>query len=137
MFLGCPTPVVLRPLANRGEGCFRYLGPCIMPGLTDCIPFLGPLPSPWVTRKSRGYGGRADFLFLNPETGETTKEDPRLESLDGTDWERIDHEPCADDPEYFDYFRNTKTGEVMNSDPRLLPDNLRRKGVGLEIFSLE
>jgi len=136
VFLGCPIPVLLRPLADRGVGYFQYLGPCSIPGLTDCIPFLGPLPSPWITRKPDGYGGRGDFLFLNTETGERTKEDPRLEPLNRTDWERIDHVPCADDPYFFDYFKNVKTSEVINSDPRLLPDNLRRRGVNLETFTL-
>jgi len=134
VFLGCLTPVVLRPTPERGDGCFKYIGICLVPGLVDGAPFLGPLPSPWVTSKVVGVEGRADFCFRNMETEEKTKEDPRLEPLTG--WKRIPHRPCADDPLWFDYFKNLKTGEVMNSDPRLLPDSLRRRGVKLEYFAL-
>lgn len=74
--------------------------------------------------------------FLDLETGEETIEDPRLESLEGSNWERVDHEPTLDDPEVFDYFRNKETGEVINSDPRLLPEALKARGVYLTTFCL-
>jgi hypothetical protein len=103
-------------------------------GLHDGRSILGPLPRPWVVQVSPGYGSRHVYQFYNSETRELTQEDPRLGELE--DWERIDHTPEADDPEVFDYFRHKKSGEAMNSDPRLLPEALRKRGVRLINFAL-
>ena len=132
-FLGADSAKVLRLVT---EGQYRVVGDCLVPGLMDCTAFLGPLPKPWTVYGDTGYKTRNRFEFFNTETNESTIEDPRLEPLEGTGWERMDYEPRDADPDLFDYFRNKKTGEVMNSDPRLLPENLKARGVPLEEFEL-
>jgi hypothetical protein len=77
--------------------------------------------------------------FVNDDTGEVTREDPRLEPHPA--WKRvgldeIGREPTGDDPEVWDYFRNKNTGELMNHDPRLLPEALEARGVPLTQFAL-
>ena len=138
--LGSEAPLILRPQEN---GNYRLVGEGIVYGIHHGIGLLGPLPEPWVakvdTRDLRSF-----CEFFNTETGDYTKEDPRLPSLKDGDWERVeDHETAAGDPLVYDYFRNKVTGEVMNSDPRLLPDALekfweeKRMDKKLEWFRLE
>jgi hypothetical protein len=79
------------------------------------------------------------YHFFNAETGEHTTEDPRLEPH--PEWERIDLEDLGrdltgDDPEFCDFFRNKSTGELINYDPRLLPEALKARGVQLRNFTL-
>lgn len=133
VLLGCSSPVVLRP--HEGNR-YQFVGACLVAGLSNCAALLGPLPQPWMVVRTVGYGKRNIHHFYNTDTGERTEEDPRLASLAGSDWARFDREPDPDDPQVFDYFRNKKTGEVMNSDPRLLPESLVARGVPLETFTL-
>ena len=86
------------------------------------------------------YGGqsvwRYTYLFYNPTTDELTREDPRLEPH--PDWERVEQTmPLEqDDPEVCDFFRNKRTGEVMDSDPRISPEALEARGVKLRTFAI-
>jgi hypothetical protein len=131
VLLGCDRPNLLR---ETTPDCFRVIGPCFVYGLHDAIGLLGPLPPPWQGRLEWGSGRRTKLSFFNTETQEYSDEDPRLGDLG--EWERIEHEPEADDPEIFDFFRNKRTGEIMNSDPRMLPEALKTRGVDLRRFSL-
>jgi hypothetical protein len=133
VLLGCPSPLVLRP---HSGGSFEVIGECFVHGLNDAIGLLGPLPSPWKVIGGWGHGNRYLFRFSNADTGESTHEDPRLSPLTESDWERFGHEPDANDPEIYDFFKHKNTGEIMNSDPRMLPESLKIKGIKLTSFSL-
>jgi len=131
VFLGCDHPVLLREVS---AGHFKVIGNCFVYGLSDSNAFLGPLPEPWKV-EIHGYSlSRYSQRFFNPEANIITNEDPRLGELG--DWERIERELDDDDPETCAYFRHKGTGEIMNSDPRLLPDALKGRGVKLETFAL-
>lgn len=73
--------------------------------------------------------------FFNKDTLEEVQQDPRLDQLP-VGWEAIREERTKDDPQLFSWFRNKVTGETMNSDPRMLPEALRDRGVNLELFKL-
>jgi len=132
IFLGCASPVLIRESSPGGH--FRVIGPCYVYGLHDAIGILGPFPEPWHGKLENRPGTRTRLVYHNNDTGEYTYDDPRLGSLG--DWKRIEHETEHDDPEIFEYFRNKTTGEVMNSDPRMLPDALKARGVNLTTFVL-
>jgi hypothetical protein len=131
VLLGSPSPLVLR----TQEANLEVIGECFVHGLNDAIPLLGPLPLHWKVVGGWGHGNRYLFKFLNTETGESTSEDPRLTSFE-CDWERIDREPDSNDPELYDFFKHKRTGEIMNSDPRMLPEILKANGVKLTTFCL-
>ncbi|KAJ8069679.1 hypothetical protein OCU04_000107 [Sclerotinia nivalis] len=143
VFLGCDPPMVLRP---RADGAFELVGYCFVYGLNDATSLLGPLPSPWQVQLRRHQNSmfREVYRFFNPATGEVTASDPRLES--DPVWERVEIESLGrdlgpDDPTICDFFRNKKTGIIINYDPRLLPEALEERlqcqGKTLEIFPLE
>ncbi|KAK4540099.1 hypothetical protein LTR36_009764 [Oleoguttula mirabilis] len=133
IFLGCSTPLVLRP-SDRGSDHFSVVGECFIHGLHDATVLLGPLPQPWVGIAAWVEGDRRCLRFLNAETQEVTREDPRLEPQD--DWERVEHLVDGDAPTLYDYFRQKKTEELINYDPRLEPEKLEARGVQLDWFCL-
>lgn len=117
------------------------MGDSFVYGLHDATAFLGPLPRPWIVRRKRHPLNLyiSAYSSFNTATGESTCEDPRLEP--DPVWERIDledlgRERSGDDPGIFDFFRHRETGEIRNSDPRLLPEALEKRGVKLEKFKL-
>lgn len=130
--LGCQSPLLLRGIASSQ---FRVIGECSAHGLEDAVGLLGPLPTPWRFQFAFDDSGLEMCQFLNVDTGEETFEDPRLPPLPPT-WERIDSERTSDHPDVFQIFKNTITGAIMNSDPRMLPDALRGRGVPLRTFQL-
>ncbi|TVY35267.1 Heterokaryon incompatibility protein 6,OR allele [Lachnellula subtilissima] len=132
-FLGCSTPLILRP-SKHSPWHFSIIGECFVHGLHDAIALLGPLPQPWTGIAAWVEGDRRCLRFLNTETHEVTKEDPRLEPL--VEWERINKDVDGDDPILYDFFQHKETGEIINYDPRLEPDKLEAKGVMLDWFSL-
>lgn len=124
--------MVLRPAAN---GKYQIVGECLVYGLHDAISLLGPLPDGWkvqVYSFSSMLG--SEYCFFNEATEVLTVEDPRLEELIG--WERVYSRRTGDDPETFQRFRNLTTKEVINYDPRMSPEALRKRGVPLETFDL-
>ncbi|KAL9072263.1 MAG: hypothetical protein Q9157_005173 [Trypethelium eluteriae] len=139
VLLGCDSPVLLRKQPGQR---YKVIGECFVHGLNDASALLGPLPKPWNVTINCGFGGhllqwaggRKTLRFFNSKTGAYTYEEPRLPPL-GV-WDRIDHTPGPNVPEIYEYFRHKKTGEVMDSDPRLLPEALKSRGVQLETFSL-
>ncbi|KAF1831409.1 HET-domain-containing protein [Decorospora gaudefroyi] len=135
IFLGCSTPLVIRP-SSRGAEHYTIVGECFVHGLHDGIALLGPLPAPWVGIAAWAEGDRRVLRFLNTETQGVSREDPRLAAEDLEGWQRTDKLVDGDDPINYDFFRHEKTGEVINYDPRLEPYKLEKKGVKLEWFSL-
>jgi hypothetical protein len=97
----------------------------------DSEGLLGPLPKPWKVLLSNTSIQR----FFNSLTGATTLEDPRFGPLP-PGWERIQYNKTQDDPHVVDRFRNMVTGEEINSDPRLLPEALKSRGINLQVFQL-
>jgi hypothetical protein len=75
--------------------------------------------------------------LLNAETKEkvSIEDDPRLGEMPA-EWERLEVIPSPDDPYYVQRCRNKITGEEINSDPRLLPEELEKRGVKLQTFRL-
>jgi len=131
-FLGCNSPIVLRA---HSSGCWKIVGECYIQGMADAAIFLGPLPKPWRVQVTFDP---ATILrvrrYYNIDTGELRDDDPRLEPLIG--WERTSILPSNRDPPTVEWFRNTVTGEVVNYDPRLLPDALRARGHVLQTIKI-
>lgn len=137
--LGCDRPLVLRPL---DDDTFILVGDAYVYGLHDARPFLGPLPHGWrvqlAERHFEGYWRQ--IKFINEVTGEVAIEDPRLEPL-SHGWERVEPEELGgprdvNDSRFCTYFRNTANGDIVDYDPRMLPDALEARGVNLETFVL-
>ncbi|KAI3395932.1 hypothetical protein diail_643 [Diaporthe ilicicola] len=137
VFLGSGTPVIIR--AEKAEGTFRVIGEAYVHGTGDgeALFCQKGLPEPWILeRRADASGSFNDIQFFNMETGTRTAEDPRLDALP-EDWKRVPARPkTAGDPDIFQEFQHRTTGEVRNSDPRLTPEALKRRGVKLETFSL-
>jgi len=134
--LGCNTLLILRPASNSPDS-FELVGECYFYGLMCGESLLGPLPFPW---KRRREGSSVPFkpdigVYWNSEANELTSDDPRLPPLP-SEWEKVERERGKDDPIIFTLHRNKLTGELINSDPRMLPDALRERGVELEEFRL-
>jgi len=94
---------------------------------------LGPLSEPWEAKKERGLGFKWHPRFYNTDTKKLVdlRGDPRLGPIpDG--WEQLEN----DDPHRLQKWKNVKTGELINSDPRLLPSALVERGVKLQTFML-
>jgi hypothetical protein len=97
--------------------------------------FLGPLPAPWVMQYKPDSCGVQTPYFFNKDTKEAVQQDPRLGELP-VGWEAIQKDRIKHDPQFFSLFRNNLTGEIINSDPRMLPEALRDRGVRLQLFKL-
>ncbi|KAK7431767.1 hypothetical protein QQZ08_001707 [Neonectria magnoliae] len=138
VILGCDRPLVFRPAP---DGTYHFLSHSFVYDLQDSQALLGPLPSPWRVQVFDHFEHefRHYNYYFNPDTDTLTPEDPRLEAL--PEWERIPFDKLerrltGDDPEVLDFFKNTTDGRVVNSDPRMLPESLRKRGVELETFVL-
>lgn len=124
--------MLLRPLPN---GLFTVVGECFVYGLNDGIALLGPFPEHWRVQILNDFTGQfGTYRFFNAQTGALSDEDPRLGPLRG--WERMSVVRTGDDPATFQCFRNNITGEVIKSDPRVSPEGLAARGVGVTTFSL-
>jgi hypothetical protein len=132
LILGYYNPIILRPLPS---GQFVVVGESYIHGLNDATGLLGPLPAPWKGIFRVDSMGRHLHLYYNSVTRQSTPEDPRLDLLP-SNWQRLSYERIEDDPEIFQRFKDTITGEVVNSDPRLTPEALMARGVELTTFRL-
>ncbi|KAF2720235.1 HET-domain-containing protein [Polychaeton citri CBS 116435] len=132
VLLGCPWPMILRPHLPGG---FQVVGSTYVHGVMNGESLLGPLPCDWeaqvLTEGPRLY----TYVYYDTSTGEVTREDPRLESLP-PEWERFEAVRTSTDPLHYGRYRRKDTGEVTNGDPRLLPEQLRQRGVQLDMFPL-
>jgi Heterokaryon incompatibility protein (HET) len=130
--LGCSSQIVLRPLS---AGRFEVVGSCLLHGFSSAEGILGPLPPSWKLQFQYQDLGSLVPYFYNQETEQVTEEDPRLEPLP-SEWERLRTESKVGSLSFSHLFRSTSSGEIMNSDPRMLPDNLKLRGVKLQSFEL-
>ncbi|KAL6705945.1 hypothetical protein ACN47E_006224 [Coniothyrium glycines] len=134
--LGLSSPVILRPDQN---GKYRLLGLCYLHGIMDGEALLGPIPHPWkvAVRRTPNLTGSSvlDMRFINVETGEDTRNDPRLEEVPEP-WEPIEKQDEMRLGVFVQHYRNRMTAKVTNSDPRLFPDALRQRGIRLETICL-
>ena len=125
-------PLLLR---RTHPGKFQVVGDCYVHGLSDSTAILGPLKEPWQVRNDYDSAGFWIPFYYNPLTGVTIVEDPRLGPFP-LEWERIESKRTQGDPEVYARFRNKLTRKRMNSDPRLLPEALKERGVDLKVFHL-
>ena len=133
VFLGCCAPIVLQPIA---PGEYLVVGESYVHGLSDAIPILGSLPPGCrVVFMKSNEDTMVSPRYFNSQEDIYTNEDPRLGPFLPS-WERIERQRNPNDPYIFDLFKNKVTGEVINSDPRMLPDVLRARGVKLDSFLL-
>ncbi|KAK4223690.1 heterokaryon incompatibility protein-domain-containing protein [Podospora fimiseda] len=135
VFLGSKDPIILRPQPESDS--FTLVGNRDFYGLGDANVLLGPLPFNWSVVVDDDTSGYCFFQFWNKKT-KLTKDDPRLGALP-EGWESVkEHrERTGDDPFVYRWFRNVETGEEINWDPRMSIDALKKRGVNIEMFSLE
>jgi hypothetical protein len=132
--LGCDHPILLRPAHSDDQSaCYHYMGPLYVHGLMEGQALLGPMPPPWELIINNDTF-RDSFAFLNLLTNEITLQDPRLDVLP-PEWHEIDEE-WETSFIHTQHYRNKTTGDIINSDPRLLPEALEARGVPLETFTL-
>ncbi|KAF4459783.1 ankyrin repeat and SAM domain containing 6 [Fusarium albosuccineum] len=131
--LGCNIPMLIRP-TDESNNKFHLVGICFVPGLLDGESLLGSLPADWKLQMIFTDGSYVPS-YVNPSTGHNQAQDPRLKPLE-PNWAQITRERTQDDPYFLQWFQNEQTGEIMNSDPRLLPDALRNRNITLEHFQL-
>jgi hypothetical protein len=131
VLLGCYAPMILRPQKN---GAYIVIGKCYVQGLMNGEALLGDLSRSWTVQEHH-KDSQTVFKYYNRDTECLTSEDPRLPSLDES-WRKVCRQRTADDPLHVTYFEHIPTGQIINSDPRLLPDVLRSRGVNLETFAL-
>jgi len=115
----------------------RYLvvGPCFVHGLMDGEGLLGPVPPPWKFQMAFP-DDRWIPQFYNTMTEELWTKDPRLPPLPA-EWEELSATSRTQSAgQISGAFINRRTGEILNTDPRLLPDALKSRGVGVEQFYL-
>jgi hypothetical protein len=100
----------------------------------DGEALLGDLPRSWTVQDHHDDGVLVS-KYYNRDTECLTSEDPRLPHLDES-WRKVRRQRTPDDPYHVAYFEHIPNGRIINSDPRLLPDALRSRGVNLETFTL-
>jgi hypothetical protein len=131
--LGYDAPLFIREAA---DGTYHVVGEGIVYGLHDATFLLGPLPEPWAVQVFPDLVGDTTlYRYFNSDTRELTDDDPRLPSLHG--WTRVsDAGRTADDPEMFQKYENTSTGERINYHPGMSLEALNLRGVALRSFRL-
>ncbi|KAF2125653.1 hypothetical protein P153DRAFT_299422 [Dothidotthia symphoricarpi CBS 119687] len=137
VILGSPIPLLIR---KRPSHTYALICDSYIDGIMDGEALLGPLSKDWTFQLLINYaiGRRKDYIetFKNVATQEIVYEDPRLAPIP-EEWERTEAAHDVWPTETVEAYRNKITGQVLkDSDPRLLPDALRARGVPLEVFSL-
>ncbi|KUJ13698.1 HET-domain-containing protein [Mollisia scopiformis] len=129
ILLGSNLPTILRPDATSTR--FNIVGHSYIHGLMNGEALLGPVSRPWRSKRRMNWRGVWEACFEHEKTEQLldVAEDPRLYSVPD-EWERLEN----DDPHHIQKWKNTQTGEIINSDPRLLPDALVERGVMLQMF---
>jgi hypothetical protein len=114
---------------------FKVIGPSLCHGMLDGEALIGHLPKNWIVEFYRDRLGYAAAHYRNKITNVLTVEDPRLGVLP-PEWERVTRERTDNDPRWFSWFQNKSTGQMINADPRLLPDSLEARDVELRTFNI-
>lgn len=128
VILGCDFPMVLRP---RGSNRYEVVGPCFVHGLMLGEALKPPLEPAWrdVLPVIRGW---ALSYFINVQTGELLKSDPRLGLLP-PDWEEV----TTLDPFLPSFvFKNKESGHISMNDPRMSAEAVKQRGIALETLEL-
>jgi hypothetical protein len=99
---------------------------------TDKV-LLGPLPKPWTMVVEDFYP--IEFALYNSEPEEIIIDDPRLGALP-EEWEEVEIEDETHSDHALRHYMHRDLGAVIDSDPRMLPDTLRPRGVKLETIVL-
>lgn len=133
VLLGSSMPTILR---KQRDDQHLYVGCAYVHGIMAAEALLGPLPCGWkaVARHDGRYGDYQQ-CFVDPADPSSPAEDPRLGGLPG-EWTRTVAPDRLWAGKKVDAFRNTATGQILYSDPRMLPDALKARGVPLETFKL-
>ncbi|CZR58567.1 uncharacterized protein PAC_08459 [Phialocephala subalpina] len=131
VILGSNVPTVLR---KNSDGTFKIVGHSYLHGVMNGEALLGPLPKPWAPKREFNPTNQLwEQRFFDTEKREAVdaKNDPRLEPVPDQ-WECLEN----DAPFLLQKWKNKETGEIINSDPRLLPQALIERGVKLQTFAL-
>jgi hypothetical protein len=137
VLLGHEYPMLLRPISETPRK-YRVLGRCYMHGIMDAEALLGSLPMPWEVGLFNPLRSvtRTRWMFRkSSRPGHHRRQDPRLGPLP-QDWELIEMKDEMRLSWEVQHYRNRITGEVINSDPRMLPEALEARGVRLETICL-
>jgi hypothetical protein len=128
--LGCHVPIVLRPMLIHGAPeQHQVMGLSYIHGLMEGQGLLGPLPKPWTMVVEEFQP--IEVAFYNSETEDITIDDPRLGALP-EEWEEVEIEDETQSLHALRHYRHRDLGEVIDPDPRKLPDALRARGVKLK-----
>ena len=134
VILGCTSVLLLRP---RSDGCFLVVGDCYIPEFNDAKALLGPLPESWSVQVRGRSDDRQGYFphFFDSEGQSLSEKDPRLGNLPHN-WERFNRDWEYGDPLNAQWYKNTITGEIINSDPRMSPEALKARGVKVQTITL-
>ncbi|OCK72931.1 HET-domain-containing protein [Lepidopterella palustris CBS 459.81] len=133
VILGCDMPMLLRP-TDESRDTFQLVGICFVPGLLDGESLLGPLPANWKLEMIFRDGSYVP-TYINTSTSHSQPQDPRLQPLD-PNWAKTTRDRTQDDPYFLQWFQDVQRSRITNSDPRLLPCALKKRGIILEHFKL-
>ena len=116
---------------NRGSSRYEVVGPCFVHGLMLGEALKPPLEPPLKDALPVTKGWALPY-FVNTETGELLKSDPRLGSL-LPGWEEV----TSLDPFLPPFvFENKEDGSISMNDPRMSADAIQQRGIVLETLEL-
>ncbi|KAI1472761.1 HET-domain-containing protein [Daldinia caldariorum] len=133
--LGCNMPMLLRPTAS---GEYEVIGDCYVQGIMDGEALFGSIPPPWTVQIGADADNRVRAWYYNEETAAIYRDHQRLQEVPlPLGWEEVkEWERTRADPLYCRRFHNKETGETINWDPRLSPEEFRGRGVPIETITL-
>jgi hypothetical protein len=132
VLLGCPYPVILR---EQPSGRYLFVACAYVHGLMDGEALLGPLPESCKVTIQKDNNGDDFQVFVDSTTQSETTQDPRLGPLPAG-WEPVVAKDRLWPTKKVNAFQNKDTEQILYSDPRLLPDALRARGVRIETLTL-
>ena len=122
--LGCSCPVILQ---ERTDNRHLFIGCAYVHGIMDGEALLGPLSNHTV-RVDHGRNDDVFQIFVDATTNTETRHDPRLGPLP-TGWDQIVTSDRLWPERTTVAFQDKASGQIMFSDPRLLPPALANRGV--------
>ncbi|KAH7392149.1 heterokaryon incompatibility protein-domain-containing protein [Phaeosphaeria sp. MPI-PUGE-AT-0046c] len=130
VLLGSSCPVILR---EKDDGRYIFIGCAYVHGIMDGEALLGPLNNHSVIVD---YDSNGEIqVFVDASTKTETLHDPRLGALPA-EWDQIVTNDRLWPERKVRAYKNSNTGEILFSDPRLLPAALTDRGVPLQHLSL-
>ena len=129
VIIGCDQLMVLQPM---GSEHFQVVGPCFVHGIMDAEGLLDPITKSWQLQRRILTATIYPTSFILAEERSRSKiHDFLLRRSNGN---KPRQKRTSDDLYSFVEFRNTLTGEVINSDLKMLPKALEKRGVTLQTF---